>query len=281
MKIVHQIRELREILSDVRREQKSIGFVPTMGALHAGHAGLMEACKLKNDLCVVSIYVNPTQFGPNEDLSKYPRPIESDTAICRKKNVDILFISSNEEMYPTSPTIFVDEKQLSTVLCGAFRPGHFEGVCTVVNKFLNIVQPNELFLGQKDAQQLRILTEMVHQLHLPVQVTSVPTYREHNGLAMSSRNIYLSEQEKTRASIIFAGLSTAKEMFDAGERKTKTLLAAVLEVLQRESTFKSQYIELLGWKDFQTHEVINQKSLLAVAGFMNETRLIDNMIFIP
>lgn len=260
------------------KQFKKIGFVPTMGALHEGHLSLIHACKKKNNATIMSIFVNPTQFGPNEDLEKYPRPIEKDKALAEHAGVDLLFLPTFETMYPSSPTVFVEETALTNVLCGPFRPGHFKGVCTVVNKFLNMIQPTELFLGQKDGQQLRVIEEMVHQLRMPVTVTSVPTFREKNGLAMSSRNQYLSNEQKNKASIIFKALSIGKNMFAEGEKNRQKILDVVTNELRIETSFQIQYVDLLEWKTFVPKESVEQKAILAIAGFMNQTRLIDNFI---
>lgn len=274
-------QELRSFTQKHRADQQSIGFVPTMGALHQGHMSLVTASRKTNDATIMSIFVNPTQFGPREDLEKYPRPIEADTELAKQSGVDLLFLPTYATMYPHSSSVFVEETSLTNVLCGPFRPGHFKGVCTVVNKFLNMIQPTEIFLGQKDGQQLRVIEAMVEQLLIPVRVISVPTFREPNGLAMSSRNQYLSVQEKKSASIIFKSLSLAKKLVDEGETHSQKIIDAVKQLLQTENDFQIQYVELVEWKTFLPKEKIEHKSILAIAGFFNQTRLIDNIILDP
>lgn len=278
MKITSSAAELKQYVNSLRQQKKTIGFVPTMGALHAGHLSLVQTSKKTNDATIMSIFVNPTQFGPQEDLEKYPRPIEKDTHLARESGVDLLFLPTFETLYPAYPTVFVDETSLTNVLCGPFRPGHFRGVCTVVNKFLQLVQPDELFLGQKDGQQLRVVEEMVKQLLIPVDVISVPTFREPNGLAMSSRNQYLSEEGRNKASIIFQALSLGKKMYEDGENRSQLIIESVIEKLNQEKEFRIQYVDLLDWDSFVKKDLITTKSILAVAGFFSQTRLIDNII---
>lgn len=278
MKIISSIDQIRSELWNVKKNQKRIGFIPTMGALHDGHLSLVQTCKKNSDVCVMSVFVNPTQFGPQEDFTQYPRPVEQDTELARKAGVDFLFLPTQEEMYPTPPTVFVDETKLDQVLCGPFRRGHFRGVCTVVNKFLNIIGPHDLYLGQKDGQQLRILEEMVKQLHIPTKVIPVNTFREESGLAMSSRNQYLSVAEKQIAAVIYRALSSTRKIFESGETKTSTLLEHTKKILSQESSYQIQYVQLLRWSDLHETEMVVEKSILAVAGFLGKTRLIDNIL---
>jgi pantoate--beta-alanine ligase len=277
---VHSIDEVRKFVSQQRKNGNTIGFVPTMGALHAGHLSLVEASKKKNKICVMSIFVNPTQFGPNEDFTKYPRPVQKDQELAIQAGVDLLFLPTVETMYPeTEKTVYVEEMVMSTVLCGKYRPGHFRGVCTVVNKLLNIVTPDHLYLGEKDAQQFRILQKMVSELQMPVNVIGVPILREKNGLAMSSRNRYLSTEYQDKASVIFRALSAAKKEFDNGERNVKKLVHAAHTILETEPLLKIQYLEIRTWNDLKETNEISQPSLLAIACHMGDIRLIDNVIF--
>jgi len=279
MIIATTIEEVREFVEQQRQQKKKIGFIPTMGALHDGHLSLVHMSRKTDDTCIMSIFVNPTQFGPNEDYAKYPRPIEEDKKMAKKAGIDLLFLPDKATMYPSKEnTIFVEETFLSQHLCGKYRPGHFRGVCTVVNKLLNIVIPDRMYLGEKDAQQLRILQEMKKQLNIPTLIVGGPTLREENGVAMSSRNKYLSEENKNRASIIYKALSSTKKMFNQGEKNSKTLIRNAYKVLEQEPSFRIQYLELVQWSDFHKTETVNDKCLLAVAGYLDEIRLIDNVI---
>jgi pantoate--beta-alanine ligase len=276
------ISEVRSFIAKQRQQNKKIGFIPTMGALHDGHLSLVHMSSKNNDACIMSIFVNPTQFGPGEDYSKYPRPIDEDKKVAEKAGIDLLFLPDSKTMYPSPEnTIFVEETYLSQHLCGKFRPGHFRGVCTIVSKLLNIVTPDHMYLGEKDAQQLRILQEMVKQLNIPVETIGGPTFREENGVAMSSRNKYLSEQNKNKASVIYKALSVAKQLFNAGEKNAKALIQATYKILEQEPSFRIQYLELVQWSDLHKIETVSDKSLLAIAGYMGEIRLIDNVMLNP
>jgi pantoate--beta-alanine ligase len=276
---VHTVSEVDTFVATEQNLGKKIGFVPTMGALHDGHLSLVQTCKKHGLSCVMSIFVNPTQFGPNEDLSKYPKTLETDKNLAFGGGVNLLFVPSAETIYPGNNHTWIDPPaHLNQVLCGPFRPGHFRGVCTVVNRLLDIVQPNALFLGQKDAQQLRILQMVMKPLHPKTEIISVPTIREKNGLAMSSRNQFLSEEEKNRASILYKALATAQKAFELGEKSSESLLKISHKILESEPSFKIQYLEIVRWKDFKKSETISEKSMMAVAGYFKTTRLIDNVI---
>lgn len=276
---IHSIDELRSFLSEEKESGKKIGFVPTMGALHEGHISLVHAAKHRGLSCVMSIFVNPTQFGPNEDFSKYPRTLETDKNLAFAGGVNFLFAPSEKTIYPPDQEIkkISPPSTLNAVLCGPFRPGHFEGVCTVVNRLLEIVQPDELFLGQKDAQQLRILQETMKPLHPNIEIIGVPTVREPDGLAMSSRNKYLSPEERKKALIISKALLSANQMYKLGEKDAHHIIEHTKKILLEESDFKIQYVDLVRWSDFQKMETIEDKSLLAIAGYLGKTRLIDNV----
>lgn len=278
---VRSTDEVRSFVEEEKKSGKKIGFVPTMGALHEGHLSLVQACKKRGLTCVMSIFVNPTQFGPNEDFGKYPRSLELDQNMALSAGTSLLFTPSVETVYPSETKNWINPPEhLNEVLCGPFRPGHFRGVCTVVHRLLEIVQPDELFLGQKDAQQLRILQESMKLLHPKTEILGIPTLREKSGLAMSSRNKYLSVEEKTKAEIIFKALSAAENSFKAGEKRTKNIIQAAQNILNQEPSFKVQYLQLVQWEDFQKTETVLEKSLLAVAGYFGTTRLIDNIILI-
>lgn len=276
---VHSIEELHTFISQEQKSGKTIGFVPTMGALHDGHLSLVEMSKKHGHSTVMSIFVNPTQFGPNEDFEKYPRSLDTDKNMAAFAGVNVLFAPSVHTIYPTQDKHYIDPPaQMNNVLCGPFRPGHFRGVCTVVHRLLEIVQPNEMFLGQKDGQQLRILQETMKSLHPNIKITGVPTKRESSGLAMSSRNKYLTEKEKQQALILFKALSAGLQTYRSGEKSSEKIIHAAHRILETESEFKIQYLELVRWSDFSKPESVLDKSMLAIAGYIGTTRLIDNII---
>jgi pantoate--beta-alanine ligase len=277
MKIINTPAEMQRMAQALRRAGKRIGFVPTMGYLHAGHLSLVQIARENADSVVASIFVNPAQFGPNEDLSKYPRDFERDEKLCREAGVDLLFYPTPENMYLSGHSIWVDESSLSGVLCGASRPGHFRGVCTVVAKLLNIVLPDSMVLGEKDAQQLRVLRRMVRDLNFPVEVISGPTVREIDGLAMSSRNKYLTPAERKEAVCLFQSLETAKALFAAGERCAGKIKAAMCGVIGKTSG-RIDYIELVDNETLQPIETVEKQALIALAVKFSGARLIDNSV---
>ncbi|MBI3314729.1 MAG: pantoate--beta-alanine ligase, partial [Candidatus Omnitrophica bacterium] len=240
--IIRSIAQLRRVLNAARRCGQTIGFVPTMGYFHDGHLGLMRRAKKDNDLCVVSIYVNPKQFAPHEDFRRYPKDLRRDLALARKEKVDIIFLPSDNVIYPKGYLTTIDVEKLSRALCGKFRPGHFKGVATVVAKLLNIVQPHVLYLGQKDAQQAVVLKTMVRDLDLPVAVRVVPTVREKSGLAMSSRNVYLSADQRCRAAVLYRALKFSKARISAGERSAGSIVRSMTQMIRRQSGAKIQYV---------------------------------------
>lgn len=275
----NSIEEVRSFVDQQRMSGKKIGFIPTMGALHDAHISLVQASKQRGNSSVMSIFVNPTQFGPNEDFDKYPRTLDTDKNLAMFGGTNLLFAPSIDTIYPNGEKNWIEPpKEFLQSLCAPFRPGHFQGVCTVVHRLLEIVNPDELFLGQKDAQQLRILQVAMKTLHPKVEIIGVPTMRESSGLAMSSRNKYLSEHQKQKASNIYKALSTAQQAFQAGEKNTEHLISMAKKILNQEPSFKLQYLELVQWSDFQKSETVMEKSLLAVAGYIDQTRLIDNVI---
>lgn len=277
MKIIQTPVEMQSIAQELRREGKTIGFIPTMGFLHEGHLSLMRLARDRCDVLVASIFVNPTQFGPNEDLDAYPRDFERDEAQCRDEGVDILFYPTPENMYLDGHSVWVDEDSLSGVLCGASRPGHFRGVCTVVAKLLNIVLPEFMVLGEKDAQQLRVLRRMVRDLNFPVDVVSGPTVREVDGLAMSSRNKYLTPQERAEALCLFQGLEKAKELFGAGERRAEVLADSIRAIVAKTSG-TIDYVEIVDDESLERVQTLKKPALLALAVRFSGARLIDNAV---
>lgn len=281
MKIVKTIKEVRDIVANWKKEGFSIGFVPTMGYLHEGHKSLMDKARKENDKVVVSIFVNPIQFGPKEDLSTYPRDLERDSIICSDAGVDLIFHPEVEEMYPYgNPFTYVDVKELTTGLCGAKRPGHFIGVCTVVSKLFNIVAPNRAYFGQKDAQQVAVIKKMVQDLNFDIEIISCPIIREEDGLAKSSRNTYLSEVERRAASVLSRSLNKAKEALDKGETNVKLIKDLITEELNKEPLAKIDYVEVVCGDTLAPIENIKQNTLIALAVFIGKTRLIDNLSYI-
>ena len=278
MKIVKYPEEMQKISSELRSQGKKIVFVPTMGYFHEGHLSLMRWGRTQGDVLVVSLFVNPTQFGPTEDLDRYPKDFERDKILAEKEGVDILFAPKSEDMYKDHSTWVVVEG-LSEVLCGKSRPGHFRGVCTVVCKLFNIVQPHIAVFGEKDWQQLKIIQKMVKDLNFPVKVVGRPTVREQDGLAMSSRNTYLSDKERKEASNIYLGLKMAKEMVEKGVVDREEILTRVKDFYtQKIPSGKIDYIDLVHPEDLYPIEKVEDRALLAVAVFIGKARLIDNIL---
>jgi pantoate--beta-alanine ligase len=278
MRICQTIGDMRAASRVARREGHRLGFVPTMGALHEGHLSLVRAAKARCDVVAVSLFVNPLQFGPNEDLAKYPRTFEPDRELLEKEAVDILFAPTPEEMYPAGAVTYVTVEGLSEKLCGQSRPGHFRGVTTVVAKLFHIVEPDLAFFGQKDAAQATIIRRMVQDLNLPVEIVVCPIVREPDGLAMSSRNSYLSPQERKAALVLHRALTEVKSRFDQGERSAIELIAVGKQVLAQEPAVRLDYFEIV---DPATLDLIQQftgGALVAVAAFVGNTRLIDNIL---
>ncbi len=271
------IREAREALETPRRRGKTIGLVPTMGALHAGHAQLLATARQACDLVVVSIFVNPTQFGPKEDFSRYPRPFEKDVEVCVREGVDLIFHPAPSEMYPAGHQTFVEVSDLQKPLCGASRPGHFRGVATVVLKLLNIVQPTIAYFGQKDAQQARLLAQMVHDLDVPVWVEICPTVRESDGLALSSRNQYLSADQRQNATVLYQVLEMMRTRIGAGERSAEKLLSAAHAMIVATPGARLDYVDLVSWQTLTPIATLEGEILAALAVYFGSTRLIDNM----
>lgn len=298
MKLAHTIQEMRSFSREARRRAAQLGLVPTMGALHEGHLSLVRAAKAKSDVVAVSIFVNPTQFGPNEDFTRYPRDLEQDCALLEREGVDIVFAPSAEEMYPKeSPLLANDARNgapsksgmptwvtvegLSERLCGKSRPGHFRGVATVVAKLLNIVEPDIAFFGQKDAAQVAIIKRMVRDLDVPVQIEVCPIVREADGLAMSSRNAYLSPDDRKMALVLHASLQRAQKVFDDGERDAAKIASEAKKAFVWQPAVRLDYFEIVDPDDLLPVPTISKRSLVAVAAFVGNTRLIDNILLEP
>jgi pantoate--beta-alanine ligase len=278
MQIITSITEMQSAAIALRTQGKLIGLVPTMGALHDGHLKLIDAAKEHADVVIVSLFVNPTQFGANEDFSKYPRTFESDAAACEQRGVDIIFAPKKDDIYPPGFSTYVTEERLSKGLCGISRPGHFRGVCTVVNILFNITRPDVAVFGQKDAQQGAIIKKMVADLWLPISVIVVPTVREPDGLAMSSRNRYLTEEQRAEARKIIAALREGKRLVDEGIRSVDRVLAEVTHLLSQSRRLRVIYVALVERDTLApAREVVPGKCLLATAVWVNDVRLIDNL----
>ncbi|MBN2208708.1 MAG: pantoate--beta-alanine ligase [Candidatus Coatesbacteria bacterium] len=281
MELKESKKAVRESISSARAAGKTIGFVPTMGALHDGHKSLIAASAADCGCTVVSIFVNPTQFGPGEDFERYPRGLERDLRAAEDAGADLIFAPSAEEIYPPGFATFVEVGELGEVLCGASRPGHFRGAATVVAKLLNIVRPDVLYLGRKDAQQAIILTRMILDLDFDIDVRVLPTVREPDGLAMSSRNRYLSASQRTSASLLSAALFSAGELFESEEREVRQLVAAACSVLGREKKLVVEYFEARDAASLVEVSRVERKTLLVLAARIGETRLIDNVLLDP
>lgn len=277
MEIITSVEQVREKILGWKKSGLKIGFVPTMGYLHEGHLSLVRESKKRADRTVVSIFVNPTQFGPNEDYQVYPRDLERDQKLLSREGVDLLFYPSVEVMYPEGYKTFVEVKDLQDRLCGRSRPGHFRGVCTVVLKLFNIVQPDEAFFGWKDAQQVIILQKMVEDLNVPVKITPLPLVRDHDGLALSSRNTYLSPEERKAALVLNRSLDLAAELINKGERSAELIKRRMLELIQREPLARVDYVEVVDLKTLEPLEQVRENTLIALAVFIGRTRLIDNL----
>lgn len=278
MQIITSITKLRAILNDSHRRGKSIGFVPTMGALHEGHGSLLRQARKENDVVVLSIFVNPKQFGKNEDFLKYPREKNKDCLFAKKQNVDIIFYPSVKEIYPRSFLTSIKVSGLGERLCGRFRPGHFDGVALVVSKLLNIVTPDKLYLGQKDAQQCVVIKRIVDDLNIPVTIRICSTIREKNGLAMSSRNQYLTPRERKEASILYKALTQARHTIKKGEKNTTRIIKQIASLIKANSSGKIQYIECVDPEMLTPLKKIDRPALIALAVFFGKARLIDNIL---
>ncbi|MCX7739291.1 MAG: pantoate--beta-alanine ligase [Hydrogenothermaceae bacterium] len=278
LEVIHSPEDMFKLSRGIRKGGNSIGFVPTMGYLHQGHISLIDRARKENDIVVVSIFVNPLQFGKNEDLDRYPRDFERDYSLCKDAKVDYIFYPSYSDMYPEDFNTYVEVKELSEILCGAFRPGHFRGVTTVVLKLFNIVSPDRAYFGKKDYQQLQIIKRMVKDLNIPVEIVACPTVREPDGLAMSSRNRYLSPEERLSATYISKALFKIKDAFDRGASEVWRLKEVGLDVLNKAPLIgEIQYLEVVHPENLKSREYAQKGDVVAVAVFIGNTRLIDNI----
>lgn len=278
MKVIHSIQELRQALQPLRTGM--IGLVPTMGYLHRGHQSLMERARQECDTVVASVFVNPLQFGPHEDYDRYPRDLERDAAVAEAVGVDYLFAPGVKEMYPSEPLTTVTLRRLTEPLCGASRPGHFDGVATVVTKLFHIVQPDKAYFGLKDAQQVAVIQRMTEDLNFPVEIVPCPTVREPDGLAMSSRNVYLSPEERKQATVLYRALRLTKEQIETGSLTRAADVTAFLEETIRSQPLADiDYVQVLTYPQLEpVDHLVNKRIIMAVAVRFGSTRLIDNLI---
>ena len=277
MKVINKPEELQKIIKELKKEGKNVGFVPTMGALHLGHVSLIKKSVLQNDITVVSVYVNPIQFGPNEDYEKYPRPIEKDIKVCQDNKVDFLFLPTNETLYNKNFSTYIYNNNVSKIMCGITRPTHFQGVCTIVAKLFNIVMPQRAYFGLKDYQQYIIIKQMVEDLNFDIEIIGCPIVREESGIAMSSRNTYLSKEEKVQATGIYKSLCLAKQLFCEG-KEIEAIKQVVEENILKIPNSKIDYIEIRNSKNLQEVTDSDKNIVIAVAVKVGNVRLIDNMV---
>lgn len=277
--LVKEINELRKLIKAWKREGFSIGLVPTMGALHEGHESLIRRAAAENDKVVISVFVNPTQFGPNEDYDKYPRNIDKDLELCRNAGAAIVFNPKPGEMYYENKSVSISVSNLTDVLCGARRPGHFDGVCLVVSKLFNIVTPDKAYFGEKDAQQIAVIRRMVRDLNMDVEIVACPIIREEDGLAKSSRNSYLSKEERKAALVLSRSLKAAGKLLINGERNAAIIKKAMIDAISRESLTKIDYVEIVDSESLESVERVDRDVLIPIALYIGKTRLIDNFTF--
>ena len=276
MEIVESIELLQQQLVNVRAAGKTIAFVPTMGFLHEGHLSLLEEGRRRGDLLVLSIFVNPTQFGQGEDFEDYPRDLHQDCALAKKAGVDVIFAPTTAAMYPQGYATEVNVSGITAGLCGASRPTHFRGVCTIVTKLFNIIQPHVALFGAKDFQQLAVVRRMTQDLNLPIEIIGMPIYREADGLAMSSRNVYLDFEQRRQALALSQAITLAQELVHQGEGDAETIITAVFRHLGVQSLIRSDYVAICHQLTLEPQQRIDRDSVLLIAAFVGQTRLIDN-----
>ncbi len=278
MKVITTISDMQQTMIREKMSGKSIGYVPTMGFLHEGHLTLIDHARKENDIVVLSIFVNPLQFGPTEDLGSYPRDFDRDHNLAEQHQVDYIFYPSAEEMYPAPLSVTVTANDRTDVLCGQSRPGHFDGVVTVLTKLFNIVQPNKAYFGKKDAQQLAIVEGLVNDFHFPIKIVPVDIVREHDGLAKSSRNVYLLPKEREQAPFLYKSLLEAKAMIDEGERNSHIIISSIKELISEKTSGTIDYIEIYSYPNLKEIEKLEGNIIIALAVKFSKARLIDNLI---
>ncbi|MBO8154979.1 MAG: pantoate--beta-alanine ligase [Bacillaceae bacterium] len=279
MKVFRTAEEIQSYSLNKRKEGKTIGFVPTMGYLHEGHQRLIKEARTHDDIVILSIFVNPLQFGPSEDFERYPRDEERDLKIAEMENVDAVFIPTVNDMYPRSLSITMKVTERTDVLCGKSREGHFDGVATVLTKLFHLILPHRAYFGLKDAQQVAVVDALIEDLNFPVELIPVPTVREGDGLARSSRNVYLSEEERQEAKYLYQALEHGRSLVKNGEKDRNVIINEVRNFINEHTHGKIDYVDLLTYPELQPLTHINQRVILAIAVFFNKARLIDNVIF--
>ncbi|MGR3764806.1 pantoate--beta-alanine ligase [Rossellomorea sp. NS-SX7] len=278
MKVITELKALREAIHHHKQSGCSIGFVPTMGFLHEGHLTLVKEARKQNDIVVMSIFVNPLQFGPNEDFERYPRDIERDSILAENAGVDILFIPVAEEMYPGTTSIKMNVTERVNVLCGKKREGHFDGVVTVLTKLFHLVQPDRAYFGLKDAQQIAVVEGLVQDYFFPVEIVRVPTVREEDGLAKSSRNVYLSEKERSEAPVLYESLEKVKNKIESGETSGDSIISEVTDFIHSRTSGQVEYVEVYSFPELTPIDDLKGEIIIALAVQYQKARLIDNMI---
>ncbi len=281
MKIINHIDKMKTYARIMKKENKLVGLVPTMGYLHEGHLSIIKAARNQSDIVIVSIFVNPVQFGPDEDFEKYPRDIKRDEELAKECGVDIIFYPKKEDMYPEGFSTYVDVEKLTKVLCGKSRPGHFRGVTTVVMKLFEIIKPDIAYFGQKDAQQAYVVKKMIEDLNMDIITKIMPIIREEDGLAMSSRNIYLTKSKRKDASLIYKSLKLAEGLIGSGEINPKKIIKKMRDLLSEKPSLKIDYILIVDTKSLKEVTTVEGEVLIAIAVFIGKTRLIDNIILSP
>ena len=272
-------KEVKEIIRDWKKQGYSIGLVPTMGYLHEGHGSLIERAVKENDKVMVSVFVNPIQFGPNEDLETYPRDFDADLQMIEKLGADMVFHPEPSDMYAPDFSTTISVAGVSENLCGARRPGHFNGVCTVVTKLFNLSEADRAYFGQKDAQQLAVVRRMVRDLNANIEIVGCPIIREDDGLAKSSRNTYLNPDERKAATVLSKALRTGKQMIESGEKNAEVVKSKITEIISKEPLAKIDYVEITDWNSIEPVDIIDRSTLCAIAVYIGNTRLIDNFIY--
>ncbi|AJI20264.1 pantoate--beta-alanine ligase [Priestia megaterium] len=278
MKVITTIKDMQQEMKKEKQLGHSIGFVPTMGYLHEGHATLLGAARTENEVVVLSIFVNPTQFGPNEDFDTYPRDFERDERVAKEANVDYLFYPSVEEMYKSSRSVAITVTDRVDVLCGQKRPGHFDGVATVLTKLFHIVTPDRAYFGKKDAQQVAVVDGLIEDFNFPVELRAVDTVREADGLAKSSRNVYLTDKEREEAPVLFKSLQTALQLLESGEKHVEILKGTIRKEIEQHTSGKVDYIDVYTYPELKTIKQAAGKIIIALAVQFSKARLIDNVI---
>nr|WP_314276434.1 pantoate--beta-alanine ligase [uncultured Peptostreptococcus sp.] len=279
MKIIRSISEVIELARNIRKDGNSLGLVPTMGCLHEGHKSLIKKAVENNDKVIVSIFVNPIQFGPDEDYETYPRTLEADAKLCEEIGADYIFHPDPNQMYPEGfNTFVVPSDKMTNILCGVSRPGHFRGVCTVLTKLFTLIKPDRAYFGEKDIQQLAIVKRMIKDLNFDIEIIGCPIIREDDGLAKSSRNTYLNEEERAAATVLRRSILEGKKAIDSGNLSKEEVLKIIKNVIEKERLAKIDYVEIIDFDTFDQVETINNNTLIAMAVYIGKTRLIDNMV---